>query len=434
MKRFLSFVKKQSAARLIAFGFLAVILAGTLLLLLPISVRDGVSLNFLDALFTATSATCVTGLVVVDTYDTFSVFGRVVIAVLMQAGGLGVSSIGIGLMVAAGRKIGFKSRLLAKEALNVDSFSGIIRLVKSILLLTLGFELLGALLSFCVFVRDYPLATAAGVSIFHSIAAFNNAGFDVMGGFSSLSAYRGNIALNLITCMLIILGGIGFPQMLDIAKKKSFKKLTLQTKAVLSTTAALITGGALLIYFTEDVGALSAFFTSVTARTAGFSTFDMGSLSNAGIIVVCLLMFVGASPGSTGGGVKTTTFFALTQSLRSAVQNHRYSSFRRTIPATDIHQAYLLVLIGLMSIFTGTFLICALEPGFTLSQVLFEVVSAYSTTGLSTGITTGLCSASRVVIIILMYFGRIGGFTLISVWAVRTKPDIRYTKESITIG
>lgn len=296
-------------------GFAAVILIGSVLLILPVSVRPGVKVHYIDALFTSTSAVCVTGLIAIDAFDNFTVFGQVVLAALIQIGGLGVSSVGVGLVLAAGKRVSFHGRLLVKEALNVDTFQGMVKLVKWVLLVTLCFEGAGAILSFISFSQDYPLPRAIWTSIFHSVAAFNNSGFDILGGMQNLIPYQSDILLNLTTCALIIFGGIGFLVILDVVRARSFRKLNLHSKVVISTTAALLIIGTLLLKATEDMSWLGAFFHSVSARTAGFSTYSMGELTNAGLFVLILLMFIGASPGSTGGGIKTTTFFALMQEV-----------------------------------------------------------------------------------------------------------------------
>ena len=240
MNRFINFFKRQPAGRLITLGFAAAILFGTFLLLLPVSVRPDAKVSFIDALFTSTSAVCVTGLIAIDTADHFTPFGQGVVAFLIQIGGLGVTSVGVGLILAVGKHIGIKGRLLAQEGLNVTGVKGIIRLVKSVLLMTLCFELAGAVLSFIVFIQDYPLPRAIGTSIFHSIAAFNNSGFDIFGGLRNMIPYQSDILLNFTTCFLIIFGGLGFLVILDILKNRSFKKLTLHSKVVITTTVILL--------------------------------------------------------------------------------------------------------------------------------------------------------------------------------------------------
>ena len=434
MKSILFFLKRQPPGRLITLGFAAVILLGSGLLMLPVSVRPGADVAYIDALFTSTSAVCVTGLIAIDAYDHFTVFGQAVLAGLIQIGGLGVTSVGVGLVLAAGRRVSFRGRLLVKEALNVDSFQGIVRLVKWVLLVTLCFEGAGAILSFLSFSQDYPLPRAIWTSVFHAIAAFNNSGFDILGGMQNLIPYQSDVLLNLTTCGLIIFGGLGFLVILDLLRVRSWRKLPLHSKVVLSTTGLLLLAGTLLLKATEEMSWLSAFFHSVSARTAGFSTYPMGSLTNAGLFVLIVLMFIGASPGSTGGGIKTTTFFALMQEVRTVFTKRRPGAFHRTLPVETLSKSAVIALLSLLVVCTGTFLLCVLEPELSFIQLLFEQVSAFGTVGLSTGITPGLSVASKLVLIFTMFIGRVGAFTLVSIWIDRDEPSIHYTEESIAIG
>ena len=435
MKRIFDFFRNQPPGRLITLGFFLVIMTGAFLLLTPMARRPGVDVSFVDALFTSTSAVCVTGLIAIDTYDTFSVFGRAVVALLIQVGGLGVTSVGAGLILAAGKKFSFKGRLLIKEGLNVDSFKGVVSLVKSVLLMTFCFELVGVILSFIVFVQDYPPLHALGNSIFHSIAACNNSGFDVLGGLQNLIPYRDDVLLNLTTCGLIIFGGIGFLVILDVLRNRfRFRKLALHSKVVISTSIFLIIAGTLILKCTDDVTWLGAFFHSVSARTAGFSTYPLGTFSNAGLFALTILMFIGASPGSTGGGIKTSTFFTLVQSMRSALNKKHFGAFRRSLSKETLSKAYLITLLSLCVVCTGTFVLCILEPHLSLMQLLFEVTSAFGTVGLSTGITPNLCDASKLVVTLIMFIGRLGALTMITIWINRPEQQARYTEESITIG
>ena len=428
------FLKKQPPGRLIALGFAAVILIGSVLLMLPISIRPGVEVAYIDALFTSTSAVCVTGLIAVDAYDNFTVFGQAVLAGLIQIGGLGVTSVGVGLILAAGRRVSIKGRSLVKEALNVDSFQGMVRLIQWVLKVTLCFEGAGAVLSFLTFSQDYPLPRALWTSVFHSVAAFNNSGFDILGGMQNLIPYQSDVLLNLVTCALIIFGGLGFLVMLDIRRAGSFRKLTFHSKVVITTTAALLIAGTLLLKATEDMTWLGASFHSVSARTAGFSTYSMGELTNPGLFTLILPMFIGASPGSTGGGTKTTTFFALMQQVRAVFTKKKPGGFHRTLPGEAIDKAGVIALLSLVVVCVGTFLLCVLEPELDFVRLFFEEVSAFGTVGLSTGITPDLSVASKLVLIFTMYVGRLGAFTLFSLWIDRPDPSIRYTEEMITIG
>ena len=410
------------------------ILFGAVLLLLPLSVRGDAEVHFIDALFTSTSAVCVTGLIAIDVADHFTTFGQAVVAVLIQVGGLGVTSIGVGLILAARKNVGLKGRILLKEALNIEGIKGMIRLVKSILLMTLCFELMGIVLSFLVFVQDYPVLKALWISIFHSIAAFNNSGFDILGGLRNLIPYQNNILLNLTTSGLIIFGGLGFLVILDVLKKRSFRKLTLHSKEVLTTTLTLLVAGTLLLKATEDITWLGAFFQSVSARTAGFSTYPIGEFTNAGLFTLIILMFIGASPGSTGGGIKTSTFFVLSQHVRSLFTKRHISAFRRNIPWEVFSKACTISLLSLLLVCVGTFFLCVLEPEYSFVQLLFEEVSAFGTVGLSTGITPTLSVASKLILIFTMFAGRVGTFTLLTMWIDRPAPSVRYTEESVSIG
>ena len=428
------FIKKQSPVRVIALGFALVILLGSVLLIMPFSVQEGVDVAYIDTLYTSTSAVCVTGLIAIDAGDTFTWLGQFILMLLIQVGGLGVTSVGAGIILAMGRKINLKERSVLQEALNLDSAQGILRFLKSIFLMTLCFEGAGAALSFLVFVQDYPPLRALWISIFHSVAAFNNSGFDILGGMQNLIPYQSDVLLNLTTCALIIFGGLGFLVMLDVGRARSFRKLTFHSKVVITTTAALLIVGTLLLKATEDMTWLGAFFHSVSARTAGFSTYPMGELTNAGLFVLILLMFIGASPGSTGGGIKTTTFFALMQQVRAVFTKQKPGGFHRTLPAQAIDKAGVIALLSLVVVCCGTFLLCVLEPELDFVQLLFEEVSAFGTVGLSTGITPDLCTASKLVLIFTMYVGRLGAFTLFSIWIERPEPNVRYTEEMITIG
>lgn len=434
MNNIFQFIKKQPPARLITLGFALVILFGAFLLSLPISVKPGKEVGFIDALFTSTSAVCVTGLITIDTADFFTGFGRTVVAMLIQVGGLGIASVGVGFILAAGKRISLKGRLLVRESLNAENSKGIIQLIKVVLFMTFCFELVGAFLSFLVFVQDYPPLKALEISIFHAISAFNNAGFDILGGLQNLVPYQSNVLLTLTTSGLIIFGGLGFLVIIDVFKAWSFKKLCLHSKVVITTTAALLLIGTLLLKSTEEVSWLGAFFQSVSARTAGFSTYSIGEFSNAGLFTLMIFMFIGASPGSTGGGIKTSTFFVLIQSAKSLITKRHLEAFHRSIPAERSAKAYTVVLLSLLVVCGGTFLLCILEPGFSFIQLMFEVTSAFGTVGLSTGITPELENLSKLVIVIIMFIGRLGAFTLASMWANRPAPNARYTEESIPIG
>ena len=327
-------IKKQSPGRIIALGFALIILLGSFLLSMPFSIQDGIRVRYIDALYTSTSAVCVTGLIAVDAGDTFTPLGQFFLAVLIQVGGLGVTAVGAGIILAIGKKVNLKGRNIIREAMNLGSGKGTVRFIKSVFMTTLAFELTGAVLSFAVFIRDYPPLRAAGLSLFHSVAAFNNSGFDILGGLQNLIPYQDDIILNFVTCGLIFFGGIGFLVIREIIGKRfRWSKFSMHTKAVITVSIFLIAAGTLLIKLTEEVTWLGAFFQSVSARTAGFSTYPLGKFSNAGLLILTVLMFIGASPGSTGGGIKTSTLFVLIQGIKSAATNKSEKGFRYAVPA-----------------------------------------------------------------------------------------------------
>lgn len=428
-------IKKQSPARIIALGFAAVILLGSVLLMLPCSVQDGVTVRYIDALYTSTSAVCVTGLIAIDAGDTFTPLGQFFLAALIQVGGLGVAAVGAGVIVAMGKKVNMKGRHIIREAMNLDSGKGTVRFVKNVFLTTVAFELAGAALSFIVFVQDYPPLKAAGISLFHSVAAFNNSGFDILGNMQNLIPYQKDVLLNFVTCGLIFFGGIGFLVIREIVTKRfHWRRFSMHTKVVLTVSAALIVIGTLLIRLTEDVTWLGAFFHSVSARTAGFSTYSLGQFSNAGLFVIAVLMFIGASPGSTGGGIKTSTFFVLLQGIKSAATNKSEKAFRYAVPAESFRKAAVITLMALGVVVTGTYLMVIMEPDVSLMDALFEITSAFGTVGLSTGITPGLSDGSKLLSILTMYIGRLGPLTIATLWYFTKGERTSYPDGNISIG
>ena len=428
-------IKKQPPVRIIALGFAAVILLGSALLMLPCSIQDGVTVRYIDALYTSTSAVCVTGLIAVDAGDTFTPLGQFFLGMLIQVGGLGVTAVGAGVILAMGKKVNMKGRNIIREAMNLDSGKGTVRFIQSVFLTTITFELVGAALSFIVFVQDYPPLHALGISLFHSVAAFNNSGFDILGNFQNLIPYQDDVLLNLVTCGLIFFGGIGFLVIREIVTKRfHWRKFSMHTKVVLTVSAALIVSGTVLLWLTEDVTLLGAFFHSVSARTAGFSTYSLGNFSNAGLFVLTVLMFIGASPGSTGGGIKTSTFFVLLQGIKSAATNKSEKAFRYAIPVDAFRKAAVITLIALGVVITGTYLMVIMEPDITLMDALFEVTSAFGTVGLSTGITSGLSDGSKILSIITMYIGRLGPLTIASLWYFSRGERASYPDGNISIG
>ncbi|MBQ9988485.1 MAG: H(+)-transporting ATPase [Clostridia bacterium] len=430
-----NFIKKQPPARIIALGFVLVILLGSLLLSLPCCVKEGRSVTYMDALYTSTSAVCVTGLVVVDTADTFSPLGQFIIAVLIQIGGLGVTAVGAGIILALGRHMNLKGGMLIREAMNLSPGKSVVRFLKNVFLTTVSFQLVGAVLSFFVFVQDFPIKKAISVSLFHAIAAFNNAGFDVLGNMQSLVPYQSNVLLNLVTCALIIFGGIGFLVIREVWEKRfKWKKLSLHARVVLSTSAALIAGGTVLFRLSENMPWMGAFFNSVSARTAGYSTYALSGFTKPGLIVMMALMLIGASPGSTGGGIKTSTVFVLLQGIKSAATNQEEKAFKYTIPEESFKKAAVIMLLALGVVITGTYLLLLMEPQVALADGLFEIVSAFGTVGLSTGITPLLGTGARLLCIVIMFIGRLGPMTIATLWYFNKGERVRYPQGDIAIG
>lgn len=437
----ISLIKKQPPGRIIACAFLLTILIGSVLLIMPFSLKEGVELKYIDALYTSTSAVCVTGLVPIDAGVTFSTVGQIVLALLIQVGGLGVTTIAAGIILLVGKKFNLKSINIVKEASNLDSRRGIARFVRSVFVTTVIIEGFGALLNFAVFVQDMKLGSAIWVSIFHAISAFNNAGFDILGGIQgftpleSLVPYQQNVLLNINTCMLVILGGIGFLVIREIWQTRfNWKKFSMHTKIVLVTTAVLLISGTLLLLISEDISFMGAFFFSVSARTAGFATYNVANFSVAGLLVLISLMFIGASPGSTGGGIKTTTFFALLSGIKASATGRGEKAFKYAVPKDAFRKASVITVLAISLIMAGSFMIASFEPNLPLMDIVFEVTSAFATVGLSTGITPGLSVGSKIVSIVIMYVGRLGPFTIASLWYFSSGDKFRYAEGNIAIG
>jgi trk system potassium uptake protein TrkH len=423
-----------SPNHMLLIGFIGIILMGSALLSLPISLNNNIVLSYLDALFISTSAVCVTGLVTVDVALTFSIFGRTVIAVLILLGGLGFASMVISFSLLFGMNIGISQRTFIKEAYNLSSLQGVLRVVRTVIIAALFFQGIGILLEYFIFRSTYRPLDALGHAVFNTISAFNNAGFDLMGGYQSLTGYKNHLLMNLVTAFLIILGGIGFFVLADCAKNRRWKRLSMHSRIVILMNLCLITIGFIFFLIEERLNPLSAFFQSVTARTAGFNTVDIGSFSQGGQLFLMGLMYIGASPGSTGGGIKTTTTFALILSLGSLMFRREPAAFKRKISTESLFKAYQVLLLSALLILGGSFLILLAEGSrFSFLSVLFETVSAFATVGLSTGITPTLSSASKVVLIIIMFAGRVGPITIAT--SMKARPShLKYVEEQIFIG
>lgn len=427
-------LKKIGPYGLITIGFLLSILIGGILLYLPISQKAGADVSLVDAFFITISAICVTGLSTIDVANSFNLFGYTIIALLIQIGGLGIVCAGLSIILLAGQKIGIKERILIKDSLNLNSLKGIVKLVKSIFRITFIIEFIGALFSFCSFIKYYKFKDAIVISIFHSISAFNNAGFDLIGNFRNLVPFENNILLNLTTSGLIILGGLGFIVINEIIEKKDFKKISLHSKIVIKMSIALLIIGTLIIYVSSDISLLASFFTSVSSRTAGFNTVPIDSFNKVALLFIIILMFIGASPSSTGGGIKTSTFYSLIKGTYSICSNKRCHSFKREISHETILKSFIVLFVGMIVVTSCLICLCIFEPNIDLLDLLFESISAFATVGLSTGITPELSTISKIVIMITMFIGRVGGLTLLSLWTKKGKKYVSYPTEDILIG
>ncbi|MFE4568504.1 TrkH family potassium uptake protein [Paenibacillus chitinolyticus] len=437
--------------QILVLGFALIILIGSGLLMLPVSSTDGLPLPFIDALFTATSATCVTGLVVVDTGTHFTTFGQMVIISLIQIGGLGFMSMATLFAFILRKKISLRERLLLQEALNQGSMEGIVRLFRKVLIYSLTIEGIAAVLFTARWSVDLGFPKGLYYGIWHAVSFFNNAGFDlfgpITGPFTSLTAYAGDFITNAVTMALIVLGGIGFIVMSDVMDYRKTKRLTLHSKVVLSATSILIVTGALVIFIFEysnsktlgslDFGGkiLASFFQSVTPRTAGANTLDLASLRQATQFFMIILMFIGASPGSTGGGIKTTTFTMLVGAIVAMVRGKEdIVFFRNRLGKERILKAITLTMFALFLVIFVTMLLSTTEDHEFL-MILYEVTSAFGTVGLTLGLTTKLTVFGKVMIALTMFAGRLGPLTLAYALQPKAEKELyRYPEGKITIG
>ncbi len=442
--------------RVMALGFLAMILLGTALLSLPVATVERRSAGVLNALFTATSAVCVTGLAVLDTGTVFSVFGKVVIIALIQIGGLGFMVFATLIMVALGRRISLRNRVLIRESMNATSLSGLVRLSIWFFGLALVIELLGACILGIRFIPMYGVGKGILYSLFHSVSAFCNAGFDLFGDFQSLAGFQRDPLVLLTLTALIVLGGLGFSVITECLHfSRARTRLSLHTKLVLVTSAILLVSGTALIALLEwdnpatlaggDLNngdkLLNALFQSVTLRTAGFASFDQANLRDSSKLLGLLYMFVGGSPASTSGGVKTTTLATLALVVISSIHGRReVNVFGKRLDIGTIRRALVIASIGAVAVLLGGVLLAVLErdSGIPLIDLIYETVSAFATVGLSSAGTPNLSAASRIVLLPMMFLGRVGPLTLAYALAAREGDDsanhVRYPEEKIMIG
>lgn len=440
--------KQLTSAQIIIFGFMAVILFGAFLLMLPIASKGPGGTSFLDALFTSTSAVCVTGLIVHDTATYWTAFGQVVIIALIQVGGMGVVTVAVAIAMVSGKKIGLKERSTMQDAISAPKVGGIVRFTGFILKGTFLVELTGAVLMAPWFIRDFGFLKGIWYAVFHSISAFCNAGFDLMGvrePFSSLTSYVGNPVINFTIMMLIVVGGLGFLTWEDIRTNKlCWRKYRMQSKVILTTTVLLIIIPAVIFYFCEFNGPqwqnhgtriLASLFQSVTPRTAGFNTVDLASISEPGQLLMAILMLIGGSPGSTAGGMKTTTLAVILLSAWGVFcRKGDAQCYGRRISEETVRYAAV-VMIMYLTLCVGGAIIISYVEGLPMLTCIYETASAIATVGLTLGVTPGLGPVSHIILILLMYCGRVGGLTLVYAAISGVKPHVsRLPQEKITVG
>ncbi len=448
---------KLSATQIIAAGFLLTILIGAFILALPISSAGGTWTSFTDALFTATTSVCVTGLVTVSTAYHWSVFGQIIILLLIQIGGLGIIAITTSFLLIIRRKIALRDAVLLENAFNLDSLGGIVSFLKKVMLFAVSVELAAFVPYAFVFVKDFG-AVGLWYALFHSVSSFCNAGMDIIGD-SSLYAYSGNVIVNLVTMLEIVLGGIGFIVVFDIfdvfdmkrrnmlGKSRVVSRFSLHTKVVLITTAVLIFGGGLLFFLFEmnngeTIGNMSlgnqimaSLFQSVTSRTAGFATIPQASLTNASTLLTCILMFIGGSPIGTAGGIKTTTVVVMLFYTAQALRGKRNTSVgKRRIGEDTARKAVSVFTVAMLAVTAACMLMFIFTDGGAM-EVLFEVISALGTVGLSRDFTAALGLGGKYVIILCMYLGRIGPISLVLLFSKSEKEEsMHYGQENIVVG
>ncbi|MFB5663672.1 TrkH family potassium uptake protein [Alteribacillus sp. HJP-4] len=432
----------MSPPQTLAIGFLTAIVMGTILLLLPIATYHPIT--FIDALFTSTSATTVTGLVVLDTGIDFTTFGQVVIMILIKIGGLGLMTFAILIVLVLGKRVGLKERILVQESFNQTSLGGMVRLVKLLLIFSFAMEIIATILLSFRWVPEYGWFYGIYTSLFHAISAFNNAGFSLW--TNSLSSYVGDPAVNIVITFLFITGGIGFVVLHDVYYTRKFSQLSLHSKIMLTSTIIVNVIAMLFLFVLEygnptTLGNLtlseklwSSYFQAVTPRTAGFNTLDIGSMETSSIMLVLLLMFIGAGSASTGSGIKLTTFIVIVLAVVTYLKGKKEAVvFKRTISPHIISRSLAIMVISLMAVFLGVFILSITEHT-PMSLIVFEVFSAFGTVGLSMGMTDELSEIGKLVIIILMFMGRIGPVTLAFALASSKQSNIRYPKGDIFTG
>lgn len=439
---------KFTPVQTLAVGFAVVIFIGAVLLTLPISSASGTFTPFIDSLFTATSATCVTGLVTLDTGTHWSYFGKTVIILLIQIGGFGFLAFSTLFALVLGKKITLRERLVMQEAMNTFNLQGLVKLAKYIFIFTFSVELIGAILLATQFIPDYGLGKGIYFGLFHSISSFCNAGFDLIGGFRSYTPYAENSVVILTVGALIVIGGLGFAVWAEIYNYKGFNKLSLHSKVAIVLTAFLVFGGAVLMFIfefnnPETLAPLSfqgkitnSLLASITPRTAGCNSIPTAGMSPAGRFLTIILMYIGGSPGSTAGGIKTTTFGIIFLTIITVVKGKEDTEiFKKRIAKELVTRAFIIATLGLAVVIVVTMLLSITEAGASFEYLLYEATSAFGTVGLTLGLTPSLSSVGKIIVLLTMYCGRVGPLTVALALAKKKSVNqIRYPEEKILIG
>lgn len=441
-------IKKLNEVQILALGFLILIFIGGIILSLPISSANGEYTNFLDSLFTATSATCVTGLVTVDTGTHWSLFGQIIIMILIEVGGLGFMSFATIITVALGKKITLKDRLLMQEAMNTFSIQGLVKMIKYVMWFSFGIQFFGALIFSTQFIPEYGFSKGIFYSIFHSVSCFCNAGFDLFGNFNSYTGYYSNPIVLLTVCILIILGGIGFTVMVEIYNYPNNNRLSLHSKLVILISTILVFGGTVLFFILEynnpetmqsmGIGdkLLNSFVASVSPRTAGVNSVSTDGMTNASKFLTVILMFIGGSPGSTAGGIKTSTLGILLFTVISVIKRREDTEFfKRRFSKGLVYKSVAVFGIGICLIIIVTMILSITEPKESFISLLYEATSAFGTVGLTTGVTQRLDEIGKIIVIITMYLGRVGPLTVVLALMKRSvKSNYKYAEGKVLIG
>lgn len=439
---------KLSGVQILAIGFVILIFVGGTLLSLPVSSASGEYTNLLDSFFTATSAVCVTGLVTVDTGTYWSSFGQTIIIILIEIGGLGFMVFTTLLAVLLKRKITLRNRLIIQESMNTFSIKGIVRMVEQIVLFTISVQVLGGLILATQFVPEYGLLKGICYGIFHSISAFCNAGFDLFGSYSSVTSYSSNALVLLLLSIIIIISGLGFTVILDLLKFKKLKRISTHSKLVLSITSILIIFGVVFMFILEynnpeTIGnmtfkdkVINSIFSGVSPRTAGFNSISLDGMTSGGKFLTIVLMFIGGSPGSTAGGLKTVTFGIVLLTVISVIKgNNDVEAFGRRFSQVLVNKSFVILIIALSLVAVVTMLLCIIQPEEEFIDLLYEATSAFGTVGLTTGVTQRLNAIGKIIIMVTMYLGRVGPLTVaLALTNRRKKTGYRYPETKILIG